>query len=663
MSCHYTPLPIKKDSSSEWIALVGNPNVGKSVIFHALTNIYVDVSNFPGTTLDVYHGKFNDDIIFDTPGVYGFSSFNEEEKITRDLILQADRIINVINATHLERDLFLTQQLIDTNKPILVVINMMDEAKKSGISIDITRLSNVLGVPVIPMIATSRIGVNEVKKEIKQSKPGNVTPIISELLPELKEINVTQAEKLLLLEGDPDITEKLNPSMNSYLEEIYSARREYINSIIQQSVITDGTTTNIGIILGRSLIRPLYGIPFLVFILFIMYQAIGVFVAESVVGFTEDTIMGEYYEPFIVSFITDTIGVKEQSLLGEYIVGEFGLLTMTVIYVLGLIFPLVFSFYFFLSLFEDSGYLPRLAALVDRLLQSIGLNGRAIIPMILGLGCITMATLTTRMLGSEREKRIVTFLLALSIPCSAQLAVILTLLSGVGFSYIILYFGVLILILTIVGQFLAEILNGHSTSLLLDIPPMRIPHLVNVLKKTSIKTIHFLKEATPLFAFGAIIVTTLQVTGFSEKISSMLRPLTVYWLGLPEETSNAFIMGIIRRDFGAAGLHELTLSPSQTIVSLLTITLFVPCIASVLIIFKERPKKEALLMWGSTFFVSFLVGGIVQHLLQAVQHFSKPFQVGFILFFFMFVVGISKIIVRLVINKRKRHENDWEKAA
>lgn len=306
--------------------------------------------------------------------------------------------------------------------------------------------------------------------------------------------------------------------------------------------------------------------------------------------------------------------ISESSSLGTILIGEFGVLTMTVTYVLGLLMPLVLGFYFFLALFEDSGYLPRIATLVDRLLTGIGLNGRAVIPLILGLGCVTMASITTRLLSSERERRITIFLLGLVIPCSAQLGIIVGLLAGIGSQYAALYALVILAVLVIVGTILNAVLPGKSTDLLIDLPPLRLPRVDNVLRKTGIKSYMFLKEATPLFALGALIISTLQITGLLIWLQKVLAPVTVSWLKLPPETATAFIMGLVRRDFGAAGLSHMALTPMETVISLITITLFVPCIASVLIIFKERGHQEAALMWVGTWVIAFIVGGIVAQL-------------------------------------------------
>jgi ferrous iron transport protein B len=248
--------------------------------------------------------------------------------------------------------------------------------------------------------------------------------------------------------------------------------------------------------------------------------------------------------------------------------------------------------------------------LADRALSGIGLNGRAVIPLILGFGCVTLATIVTRVLGSERERRIAVFLLGLAIPCSAQLAVIAGLLTTLGGIYVITYVTVIFTILVVVGTLLNRFLPGESTDLLIDLPPLRIPRVDNVLKKTITKSYRFLLEATPLFAGGALLIGILQVTGLIQLLQTGLKPLTVGWLGLPKETAAIFIMGFIRRDFGAAGLANLPLTSMETVIGLITITLFVPCIASTLIIFKERGRKEAFIMWPAIMITAFLIGGL-----------------------------------------------------
>ncbi|MGC7845777.1 ferrous iron transport protein B [Desulforudis sp. 1088] len=597
------------------VVLAGNPNAGKSVFFNALTGLYVDVSNYPGTTLEISHGRMGEDAIIDTPGVYGISSFSDEERIARDIILAADVVINVVNAVYLERDLFLTQQIIDTGVPVVVALNMIDEAENNGLSIDVPRLAEELGVPVVPTIAVRRRGLAELKAALAEACPGRPTPDVLRMLKSLVNRVGNQGDALLIAEGDVFVAQRHGVEPGERQEEIYTLRRRRVNEIVG-AVVTEGTRRNaFSRLLGLWMIRPLTGIPILLAALWVMYKVIGQFVAGTVVGWTEEGIMLGYYEPAVRNLVARFVDLK--SLAGEFLVGEFGLLTMTVTYVLGLLMPLVASFYFFLSLFEDSGYLPRIATLVDRLLTKIGLNGRAIIPLILGFGCVTMATIVTRLLGSARERKIAIVLLALAVPCSAQLAVIGGMLAGLGGVYMLFWAVTIMAVFIMAGTLLQAILPGKSTSLLIDLPPLRLPRMGNVLKKTTTRSFQFLKEATPLFALGAALITLFQASGLLGVIQQGLAPLTVGWLNLPGEAANAFVMGIVRRDFGAAGLYEMALTPVQTVTALITITLFVPCIASILVIFKELSKKEAALIWLGTWGIAFTVGGVAARVTES----------------------------------------------
>lgn len=610
--CHGCSVQIEVPEGARRIVLAGNPNAGKSVFFNNLTGMYVDVSNYPGTTLEISSGHYKEDVVIDTPGVYGISSFNDEERVARDVILSADVIINVVNAVYLDRDLFLTQQVIDTGIPVIVALNMVDEAEAQGVKIDYQRLSELLGVPVVPTVAVARKGMDELKRRIFEATPGHSDASLEEKLAELTQQGVLRSEALLILEGDSAVAERYELKPMNLREEVYQARRKRVNEIVNEAVQEEKKRAAFSQFLNRIMIKPLTGIPLLLIALYAMYKLIGVFVAGTVVGFTEETIMLGYFEPFVRSIVGRFI--NEGSVIGTILIGEFGLLTMTFTYVFGLLLPLVVGFYLILSIFEDSGYLPRIATLVDRVLTSIGLNGRAVIPLILGFGCVTMATITTRLLGSEREKRIATFLLGLAIPCSAQLGVIAGMLAFVGPAYTLLYVAVILAVLVLVGTLMNTMLAGESSDLLIDLPPLRLPILKNVLMKTWIKSYQFIKEAFPLFALGAFLISVFQVSGVLTFMQNLLVPLTVNWLGLPKESATAFIMGIVRRDFGAAGLSDLSLTSIQTVVALTTITLFVPCIASILVMFKERSKKEGAFMWLSTWVIAFLVGGIVAKL-------------------------------------------------
>lgn len=612
MSCCET-LKIDVPENAKTIVLAGNPNVGKSVFFNYLTGLYVDVSNFPGTTVDLSHGICNGDVVIDTPGVYGVSSFNDEERVARDVILYGDIIINVVDALHLERDLFLTLQIIDMGKPVLVALNMMDDVIRNGIKIDVDKLSKILGVPVISTVAIKGKGLEEVKKNINNARVGNVNPEVFKLIKDYLDSVKYQSEALMLAEDDDEIQERLKIKGSGKREEIYKIRRKSVDEIISNIIIKEGRGNSYRQKLGYYMLNPLTGIPILLLVLFIMYEVIGVFVAGSVVDFTEGTVMSGVVEPFIRGLISRVF--SENTFLYRAFAGEYGLFTLTPTYVIGLLLPLVIAFYFFMSLMEDSGYLPRVAALTDRILSFFGLNGRAIIPIILGFGCVTMATITTRLLGTKREKIIATALLGITIPCSAQLGVIAGMIAPLGAKYLSIYLITVLLVFVITGTVLNKVLPGKSSDLFIDLPPIRMPVVINVLKKTWSKTWMFIKEATPLFALGSIIITLLNETGILVFIQNLVAPVTVNFLKLPKAAATAFIMGIIRRDFGAAGLTDLVLTSSQTVVALVVITLFVPCIASIMVMFKERSKKEALSIWFGSFVIAFLVGGLLAFLL------------------------------------------------
>ncbi len=595
------------------LVLVGNPNVGKSVFFNQLTGLYVDVSNFPGTTVDISTGKYKDYVVMDTPGVYGVSSFNEEETVARDVILGADLILNVVDSVHLDRDLFLTKQLIDMGKPVIVALNMTDELQKSGITIDVKMLEELLGVPVIPTAAAKKKGMEAVMDMLPKARQGNRDTRLADRIKQTAENTCSEAEALMILEDDEIIAERYGVKISGLRDEIYLERRRGVEEIINKVLKEIDKGASFGVLLGRWMLRPVTGIPLLAATLYLMYKIIGVFVAGSVVGFTEETIMEGLYRPFIMSLMSPII--SEGSFVGSILIGEFGILTMVPVYILGLLLPLIIGFYMLMAFLEDSGYLPRIAALVDRMLISLGLNGKAIIPIILGFGCVTMATMTTRILGTKREKIIATILLGLAIPCSAQLGVIMGLISQLDAIYVFIYAAAILAVFILTGTVLNKVMPGESSRLLIDLPAIRMPMLGNVLMKTLQKTVMFLKEAVPLFIFGAILISVLEFTDTLIYLQRAMSPITESLLKLPPETATAFIMGIIRRDFGAAGLSSIAMTQQQVLVSLIVMTLFVPCIAAIMVIFKERGTRDALAIWLGSFAVAFITGGIIAWLI------------------------------------------------
>lgn len=590
------------------VVLAGNPNVGKSVVFNVLTGLYANVSNFPGTTVDISRGVLPNGLpIKDTPGVYGLGHYSEEEEVAAKHILSADVVINVISAPTLERDLFLTQQIIDYEKPMLVLLNQMDELPKNHLEIDAQKLAQLLGVPVLPCVAVKNEGLENITAFLNTAKQGRKTP------------DSPHADALEKLESMP--VECL---------QIYGARRQHINHVVNQ-VLTK-TKTQIEIEakkisfsqqLGQWFMNPIIGSISGLAVLWMLYQIVGVWVAKDLVNLTEKTWILEGLMPPIQKTIQSLLPATNP--LYQILAGEFGLLTMTLQYLLGVMLPLVLGFYFYVSLLEDCGYLPRLAVLSDSMLSKIGLNGRAVIPIILGFGCVTMASVATRVLTSQRERTIASVILAITIPCSAQIAVLVGLMAAAGgvkawFAYI----GILAGILTILGTVLNKILPGRSTSLMMDLPPLRMPQLKNVAKKTWTRTIIFLKEAAPLFLVGSLIVSIAQITGVLSLIEGWIAPLTVNMLHLPQQAGDIFVMGLVRRDFGAAGLYALAdhLTALQIITSLIVITLFVPCFASATVIFKERGFKESTAILLGSWALAFMTGAVVTRVLALTGLFT-----------------------------------------
>lgn len=593
----------------ETVVLAGNPNVGKSVVFNALTGTYVDVSNYPGTTVELTRGVFGERDLIDTPGVYGVSSFNDEERVARDIIMDADIVINVVDAVHPERDLFLTLHLIDMGKRMVVALNMTDEARSRGVVLDRDLLEDLLGVPVIETVAVEGKGIEELKAAVGQARIGHADPHIEEHAVLMISRVGSQAEALLVLEGDEAVAARHGVDPSDRRDDFYLRRRQRVNDIVGHVRTETGEKRSVAAYLSRAMMHPATGIPILLLLLWGMYKVLGEWVAGGIVGVLEEELMIAHFEP-LVRGATGSV-FAEGSVAYTILAGEFGVLTMTPTYLIGVIFPLVTGFYLLLGLLEDSGYLPRIAALADRSLSSLGLNGRAVIPIILGFGCVTMGTLTTRILGSKRERFIATALMAIAIPCSAQIAVIAALMAGTGPVYAAAYFAVLLAIFVGVGTILARLTPGVTTDLLIDIPSLRLPRIDNVLRKTVTKVWHFMKEVTLFFVIGALAISVLYVTNALTWIKQAATPLTVGWLGLPAEAATAFVMGFVRRDFGAAGFFMMELSPAQLLVSMITITLFVPCIASAMVILKERGVAYMAGLFVGSVGIAFLVGGLV----------------------------------------------------
>ncbi|NOX37802.1 MAG: ferrous iron transport protein B [Calditrichaeota bacterium] len=630
------------------IVLVGNPNVGKSVVFGYLTKKYVTVSNYPGTTVEIAQGKVHYKgktyRLIDTPGTNSLLPNSEDEKVTRDIILggHVSAIIQIGDAKNLFRTLYLTIQLLETRLPLILNLNMMDEARSSGVEVDLDRLESILQVAINQSVAIRKQGLDTILPKVVMSTPtdffvnygGLIEDAIQKIESLLPAFHVSKrALALMLISGDETLLEwlkqwlsvetiaeigrvvtELAQKYDEPLDVVISrVRIRKVNEILRQVQHQEVKEVNtVSRFLGDLAIHPVWGVPILLLVLYGMYQIVGVFGAGTMVDFFENVIFGEWINP-AARYVVDQL--VPFALVRDFLVGEYGMITMALAYGFAIILPIVATFFFLFSILEDSGYLPRLAAMMNRIFRVMGLNGKAILPMVLGLGCDTMATLTTRILETRKERVIVTLLLALGVPCSAQLGVILAMTSVLPFSATLIWISIILGVLFMVGYLSAKLVGGPKSDFIIELPPIRLPAFSNIFYKTLARIEWYLKEVIPLFILGTAILFVLDKLHILSIIRVAASPVIVKWLGLPMEATDAFLIGFLRRDYGAAGLFQLSregmLTSNQVLVSIVTITLFIPCIANFLMIIKERGLKIALQMTAFILPFALLVGGLL----------------------------------------------------
>lgn len=636
------------------IFLVGHPNVGKSVLFNALTGAYSTVSNYPGTSVEVSSGhcvirdqKFR---VLDTPGMYSLMPITEEERVARRILLTeaAHVVIHVIDARNIDRMLPMTLQLIEAGLPLILVVNILDEAERLGLKLDLKRLQQQLGVPVIGAVMKRKVGLDEIFKAIVDYRvcPHKTFEYQEDLERDLATIVPLlqgdyllskRALAMLLIQGDEEIRDLIGQQeVESYADQVtdvvrdvvYRRRvdlhlqigmerrrigRQMLEGVIAQ---TPQTGESFAQKLSRWMVHPVTGVPLLLLVIYFgLFQFVGVFGAGILVDFLEGFLFEEYINPPVIEFAQRYLTAEW---LFELVAGEYGIWTLGIRYAVALVLPIVGSFFLVFSILEDSGYLPRLALLIDRLFKTIGLSGRAVIPMVLGFGCDTMATLVTRTLETRRERIISTLLLAMVVPCSAQLGVILGLLSAEPLALAV-WMLVLLLIFVLVGVLADRLLPGERPVFYMEIPPLRLPQPANVALKTLTRMKGYFLEILPLFIIASVVLWAGKMAGVLDLVIATLAPV-VRAIGLPLEATTAFVFGFFRRDFGAAGLYDLQMSGLLTIAQLtvaaVTLTLFVPCVAQFLVMLKERGVKVASVIFVFVTMVAFLSGWLLNRFLQ-----------------------------------------------
>jgi ferrous iron transport protein B len=543
------------------VLLMGNPNVGKSVIFSRLTGTSVTSSNYSGTTVEYKKGLFKHNgeniELIDVPGTYTLDPTNKAEQVAVEMLNEGDLVFNVIDATNLERNLNLTLQLLEKNIPVVILLNMWDETKHKGININLEKMKEELKVPIIPTVATTGNGLKEALDHLEYNK-----------IKSFEELSVDQRWK------------KIGHIINDVqkIDHKHHSKKE---------------------LMEEYTLKPLTGIPIAAVVMYLTFVVIR-FIGEGLIGYIAEPFFEGPYRSFLV-MISNLL--TEGSFLHDLFIGQlvngqidfeqsFGLLTTGIFIPFAAVLPYIISFYFVLSILEDSGYLPRLAVLVDNLMHKVGLHGFSIIPMILGFGCNVPAALAARNLDSKREKFIASTLMSISIPCMAQTAMIIGLVGAFGGIYVAYVFAALFVVWIVVGLLLNYFMPGYSSDLLIEIPTLRFPVISIVFKKLWMRTKNFLKEAIPFVLLGVLAVNIMYALGFFDFLTRFLGPLFSTLFGLPKEVISALLMGFLRKDLAMGMLAPLDLTIKQLVVASTILTVYFPCVATFIILFKELGLKD-----------------------------------------------------------------------
>jgi len=639
------------------VALVGAPNVGKSALFNRLTGRYVTVSNYPGTSVEIARGAGTfggvAGEVLDTPGLYSLLATTDDERVAQRLLLDgaADVVVHVVDAKNLPRMLALTLQLLELGRPLVVALNMMDEAGRLGLRLFPGELARRLGVAVVPVVAVTGWGIAELRSAIQHAcaSPVPLPPVygngvgtaLGRLRDRLAGVYPVHpaAFAALLLQGDANAQAAVRRHERDGGERAIAAahdlaggfdapapyrvaveRQRAVEALLDRVLLASPPRSGaydrrLLEWLGRALGRPVVGVPALGVVLYVgLYLFVGRFGGGTLVDWLEHVAFGRWISPFFERLFA---GLPSDALRALF-VGEYGLLTLGLRYAVGIILPIVGAFFLFFAVLEDSGYLPRIALLVDRVFKRFGLSGRAVIPMVLGFACDTMATMVTRTLETRRERVLATLLLALAIPCSAQLGVILALMAGQPL-VLGVWIAAVVGTFVLVGAVGARVLPGAPPLFHMELPPLRVPRAGNVLVKTYTRMQWYFLEVLPLFLLASVLLWIADQTGMLAAAVAGVEP-AVAALGLPADAARIFLFGFFRRDYGAAGLYDLNhqglLDPVQLAVAGVTLTLFVPCIAQFLMMMKERGAKTALAMLAFITPFAFGVGFLVNLVLR-----------------------------------------------
>ena len=566
------------------ILLMGNPNVGKSAVFSRLTGVKALVSNYPGTTVSYTRGqmKLGDKTaeVIDVPGTYTLEPTSQAEEIAREMLDGGDVVVNVVNATNLERNLYLTLQLLEKGIPVVVALNIWDDTKHLGIDIDIDRLRQRLGVPVIPTVAITGQGI----KELVEAIPHAASPQLP-----------------------PTSSDKRWAAVGRIVEEVQRIRHRHHT---WRERLADAS------------VRPFTGGITAVVILAASFIVVR-FIGEGLINYVFDPLFNNLWAPVVLKLspLMGGEGFFHDIVVGKLISGEinfvesFGLLTSGLYVPFAMVLPYIVAFYFVLGILEDTGYLPRLAVLMDNVMHRLGLHGYAIIPTLLGLGCNVPAILGTRILESKRERFIAATLISIAVPCAAMQAMIIGLVGAEGWQYVAMVYSTLFIVWIILGFILNRTVKGFSPELLIEIPPYRLPPWRTLLQKLWMRTYGFFVEAIPIILGAVVVINVLYHFGVFDAVANFTAPVVTGLLGLPKEAVTAIAVGALRKDVALGMLAPLALTSGQLVVGSVVLAMFFPCIATVVVLLRELGVLNMLKATGIMLASALIVGGILNLIL------------------------------------------------
>jgi ferrous iron transport protein B len=636
------------------IALAGNANVGKSVIFNHLTGLHQHIGNWPGKTVERAEGTlqfrgYTIDIV-DLPGIYSLSTYSLEELVSRKYIAveRPDVVINVVDASVLERNLFFTLQLIELETPMVIALNQMDMAKGKGIQIDIKKLEKLLGIPVMPTVAVKGVGIAKllgkaietiekgpVEKHAQAKYGEEVEEKIGKLIEMMKNVQFVYPPRYVaikLLEGDKEIEReirRIDPQIISTAKKladeienfhghgcstVITSERYEVAGCIARKVqkLVPPIKPTLGERLHNVTTHKVTGYLILVLSLLLIFYTIFTF-GDYTSGLLSDVLYG--LEPLFASaFGTGIIGAL---IWGGVMEGLIAGITIVL--------PYIIPFYLILYFLENSGYLSRIAFLMDNIMHKIGLHGKAFIPIMLGFGCNVPACLGCRIMETQRERLLAAFVVTL-VPCAATTVIILGLVGNfLGIQWALALYLFNFLIIFVLGRLAFKVVPGEPTALIMEMHDYRWPHMKTVLKQMWFRVAEFIKIAFPLIIVGSFVLKLAEVAGLLEPIAAVLSPVTVVWLGLPAITGITLIFGVLRKELSLVMLAALLaptglaiLTPVQMVVFTLVAMFYIPCIATIAALVKEFGWKKALFITVFEIVFAIVLGGVALRLLTLV---------------------------------------------